>query len=574
MARHALYVPTRGWDLSFLPEPFRSMSARSTDSSKFSEFHAASKQSVQLHAYTINSVLNYWKGVGSDIALIDIGGGAYATETELVTGETALFVLYPNGQCKGAIRSSAGRHEPIKPLARDSSLDTSFIFLAVLAQLSSVSVKTKDTLASARTAGSLPPDDLIYLSDALEGVLNGGQVKVVMPGGNIDLLTAQTIDTGALNGTVICGQPKVLNQRKAASVSGTMQFSKAMAEFAEWRKRRTWTEEERELIPTFPDDYPVMPETMKICRRYVGTHEDKRPMLNFMWRGVTSYGKSTGVELMAALLDMPLLRVTCHTTMETQDFLSNIVPVSKTGKCKEFPSFDEIAYDPESAYLSMTGEEKEGVTPEECLATYGELCAAKASQGGGSLFKQVESNFVRALEHGYLLEIQECSRIKDPGVLVGLNEYDRPGALIPLVDGSFVRRHEDAMVIYTDNVGYASCRSIDPSVLRRMAIIIDSNTIPEDVALSRVVYNTGFDDESLLKKMYDVWDKVREFCADHDITEGSISLSELERWAQCVMADGYGNIKENCEECVVSKATSVPEEQADIVSSVLAVHLT
>ena len=130
------------------------------------------------------------------------------------------------------------------------------------------------------------------------------------------------------------------------------------------------------------------------------------------------------------------------------------------------------------------------------------------------------------------------------------------------------------MVIYTDNVGYASCRTIDPSVLRRMSIIVDSNTIPEDVAISRVVYNTGFDDESLLKKMYDVWEEIRTFCADRDITEGSISLSELERWAQCVMADGYGNIRENCEECVVSKATSVPEEQADIISSVLAVHLS
>ena len=74
--------------------------------------------------------------------------------------------------------------------------------------------------------------------------------------------------------------------------------------------------------------------------------------------------------------------------------------------------------------------------------------------------------------------------------------------------------------------------------------------------------------------MYSVWREVQNFCQDHDITEGSISLTELERWAQCVMADGYDNLMENCEICVVSKATSVPEEQEEIKSSVLAVHLT
>lgn len=574
MAKHALYVPTQGWKTSDLPLPFTNMGS-GNNPDFFSEFHSPAKQTVTPHAYTIKAALVHIAAESSKIGLVCFAEGAYATEVELSTGETALFAIYPNGQCKGAIRSNAGRHEPIKPMGKTDAFDTTFIFLALLQKLSELSPKVSDVLATARTNG-LTLDNAYYLSDALEGALNDGKLKATMPGGNIDLLTAQTIESGALSGTVLCGKPKILrlNRGKLNNSTGVMQFSDAMAEFADWRKRRTWTEEEKLLIPTFPDDYPVMPETMKICRRYVGTHEDKRPMLNFMWRGITSYGKSTGVELMAALLNMPLLRLTCHTTMETQDFLSNIVPVSKAEEIGGLPTFNEIACDPESAYLAITGEEKEDVTPEECLAAYGEACAARASKGSGSLFKQVESNFVRALERGYLLEVQECSRIKDPGVLVGLNEYDRPGALIPLVDGRFVRRHEDAMVIYTDNVGYASCRSIDPSVLRRMAIIIDSNTIPEDVALSRVIYNTGFADEGMLKKMYDVWEEIRTFCADRDMTEGSISLSELERWAQCVMADGYGSLKENCEECVVSKATSIPEEQADIISSVLAVHLS
>lgn len=50
----------------------------------------------------------------------------------------------------------------------------------------------------------------------------------------------------------------------------------------------------------------MMPETLKIARRFVNSRNNKRPMNNFLWRGITSYGKSTGVEMVAALLHTPL----------------------------------------------------------------------------------------------------------------------------------------------------------------------------------------------------------------------------------------------------------------------------
>lgn len=83
------------------------------------------------------------------------------------------------------------------------------------------------------------------------------------------------------------------------------------------------------------------------------------------------------------------------------------------------------------------------------------------------------------------------------------------------------------------------------------------------------MYNTGFDDSQLLETMYDTWKGVQEHCADKDITEGSVSLSELEMWAQAVKADNYGNVRENCIDCVVACATSVPDEQKEIISSVI-----
>ena len=267
-----------------------------------------------------------------------------------------------------------------------------------------------------------------------------------------------------------------------------------------------------------------------MARRYVGSRAAKRPMVNFMWRGVTAYGKSTGVEILACILHMPLLRVTCHSNMETQDFLSDFVPNTDT-----------------------TGAEK----------------------GSGEVprFKHVESNYVKALEHGYIVEVQEISRIKDSGVLVGLNEYDRAGAIIPLVDGSHARRHANALVIYTDNVGYNSCRPIDPSVIRRMAFIIDSYDLPKEKALARLELNTDVHNQQILEKCYNVWEKIREFCYDKGITNGSISQSELEMWVMAVKIDDYSNYRQNCIECVISKATNDMEEQEEILSSVVDLYL-
>lgn len=580
MSIHPLFDAQDGWDTSRLPAPFNALTARSSNQDTFSEFHDARRAYTTLHAGIVTAIAELCKGDDSSIALVKIGNNVYATEQELPDGRTALFRLQENGACHGAIKELSGRYTML-PTINDPNapFDTAPIFLAILAQLVDKSEgarqKLENTVATYVKDKLFVADNFYYLCDAVYFGIKANAVKATMPGGNIGMLTKQMVKLGAANGTPLCGKPKELCQAVATgNAQTTLTFGNAVKQFAEWRDSMSWTAEEEALIPVFPDDYPVPPEAMKIASRYVGTHGNKRPMVNFMWRGITSYGKSTGVELMAAMLHMPLLRVTCHSTMETQEFLSNLIPVSQ-GKAfsGELPTFTEISFDPATAYEKLTGKEDENATPDMCLEAYANAVASKASNGSGSYFKQVESNFVTALAKGYIVEVQEISRIKDAGVLVGLNEYDRPGAIIPLVDGSFVRRNENAMVVYTDNVGYGSCRPIDPSVLRRMSFIIDSYDLPKKDALDRVVYNTGFDDKALLDKMYDVWTKIQEFCVDRDYTDGSISVTELEMWAQAVMLDNYDNLYENCIDCVVAKATSVPSEQKEIIASVLAVHL-
>ena len=578
--KHPLFLSQRGWDLKQLPADMKGMDTQSSDPDCYSEYHDGAAF-TRVNAFVARAIDAYCKRSSSDtngLALVKIGDGSYAAEHLKSDGSFIIFQINANGKCQGAVRQPSGRFEAIPTIgSKSNEFDCTAIFLCLLMRICEESSNAKQTLemeeATFAATGAYDEKGIYRLCDAVYYSMKSNQLKCNMTGGNVELLTQSAISLGTLNGTVVCGTPQVImDQPSQNPSSGKVTFVEAKKKFSAWADAQSWSEEEKKLIPVFPDDYIVMPETMKLCSRYVNTHGDKRPMVNFMWRGITSFGKSTGVSMMAALLNMPLLHVTCSSTMEVQDFLSNIVPVGdrdRTVMSGSLPSFEDMSFDPVSAYFEMTGMEKEDATPQECLEVYGRKVAESSGDSGSRLFKQVKSPFVTALEHGYIVEVQEISRIKDSGVLVGLNEYDRPGSVIPLVDGGTVTRHPNAVVVFTDNVGYASCRDIDPSVLRRMAFILDSYTIPKADALERVVYNTGFADMDMLENMYEVWEKIQAHCADKDITEGTVSLTELEMWAQCVIADGYSNTKENCIDCVVAKATSVPEEQAEIISAVV-----
>ncbi len=596
MSSHSLNVQRSGWQPDHFPAEI-TWAASSTEKATVSSLHGTASRTM-LNGYAVKAIVEYVKGQvdpqAASIALVDTGGMTYSTEMALDDRNLMVSTMScPSAQSNTmTLRASivtigvdpsgtTYSYMPVPTLTKSTDIQLAPIFMCLLAQLLRLSADVRndmDVVLSGYTAtSSFDSVELEFrrLCDAMTGSLDSGFVSVTVPGNNIDMLVKQAVEFGSLAGTVMFGTPQILMGSVSIVPQGrSLTFAAAKKKYQAFAKTHQWTEQERQLIPVFPDDYMVPEEALKIADLYVNTREDRRPMNNFMWRGTTSFGKSTGVELLAGFLDIPLLRVTCYTSMETQDLLSNFVPDTSHGSFTgELPSFMEISADPASAYLAMTGEEKDDATCDECLEVYGQAVAAKSQENAGARFIHVESNYVRALTHGYIVEVQECSRIKDPGVLVGLNEFDRTGAVIPLVDGSFKRRNPNAMVVYTDNVGYASCRPIDPSVLRRVAIIIDSYELPKDKVLDRVRYNTGFKDSAALEQMYDVWLAVQDYCKEHDISDGTVSVSELEMWVLATKVGGMSMLKENCRICVVAKATAERSEQDSIMADVVDIRL-
>jgi len=529
-------------------------------------------------------------GESQDVyTVMNVGKDHYASEIELTDGTIRVTsISFQNGLASSAdvILNGNGTLRPAQsdPLTTNGEYDTRGIMLCCLQYIFD-SMRERQDMAEVCESGcfskeacmqmfhdhsdqgTISEDRLRLLCNALSLTIQygieSGDIKVTIPAnGTLSMLTRSQID--AMTGTVVDGKPRVLKIQKPSAV--TMTMAEAKQEFSAFASRFQWTPSEQAMIPVLSEDMVVPEEAMKIARRFVATWNDKRPMKNFLWRGVTSFGKSTGVDAIGAMLGIPVVRVTCNTNMETGDFLSSFVP--DTGVRSDVPDLDfsDIAYDPEGTYEMLTGQPSDTVSAEECFDTYLRMVRECTSSGGG--FRRIESNFIKGLMKGYLVEVQEASRIKDAGVLVGLNEFDRPGAILPLVDGTFARRSENAMVIYTDNVGYDSCRPIDPSVLRRFSFVIDSLELSEDRVMQRLKYNTGCTNEGLMGRLYDIWLRIQQYCKDNEITDGTVSVTELEMWLRLVMLDGETSIRENCQDAVISKATNDPSEQAAIMGSI------
>lgn len=411
---------------------------------------------------------------------------------------------------------------------------------------------------------------------------------------------------------------------KKVSIGNThITISEAKDEFSVYTAHRHWSADELNMIPQLPDDMPVMPEVLRMAKRIVQTKDEPIPVKNLMWRGETGIGKSTGMKQLACLLNIPLVVQACFPSMEAQDFRSILVPAAKQNtpfsadtattvpqtensllqkaihylndnpdtrdrllsNTKEF--FLLALVDQDAAEKDILGESTNLPLEDLCSlftevqsfyqsATYTAKIAEMQDQlkADGKVlerkepaFIHVPSPYMQALIKGYLVEIQEASRIRDPGVLVSINDYECPNARIQLMDGSVAHRHSDALTIITDNVGYAGCRSLEQSVIRRQALIIDNSSLSKTALLERVKRNTGVTDTKLLDTAYTLWLTVKEYCEKNSITEGSVSPVELERFVQAIKFDGEDSIAENLNDCIISKASSSVDDQRDIRSA-------
>lgn len=417
--------------------------------------------------------------------------------------------------------------------------------------------------------------DNLYRRIESAPTLGAAGISISIPnGGNIQRFSKLNLDKGLYNpANVIYGNFEILKvgaaPKTAASVVKHEDF---VGKFS--FSSRTFSAEERLLIPDLPSWYILPPEVVEVCEYAQKTTASQAPMRNFMMRGPAGTGKTEGARAVAAGLGLPYMFLTCAADFDKFDFVGQFVPATNGASGQsglpQFPSLDDIRMDPGTAYAMLTGEYLDDVTEEDAyqmlIAKVGEHAAAEAALAAGEKketgFRYVDTPFIQALRKGYVIELQEPSIIANQGVLVGLNGLLDNSKAIMLPTGEIIRRHPDSIVIITTNTDYVACRPMNQSVLSRMDLIIDMDEPEKDILVRRVSGITGCSDMGVLSLMAEAMGDIQMKCRAEAITDGSCGMRELISWVQSFMI--CGNVMSAAAKTVLSSVSSNPDNRDEI----------
>ena len=365
---------------------------------------------------------------------------------------------------------------------------------------------------------------------------------------------------------------------------------------------RTLSALELSLIPKLPEWYIIPPEVVDICKHAQKTTGRPMQMRNFLLRGPAGTGKTMGAKAIAAGLGLPYMKYTCSANTEIFDFTGVIFPetdavstgsseldrereilksmggisYANVAKLMRLPDLDDMDYDPAGVYQALTGVENLAATVQDCMSVVLEKVTEKVQalskraenrQSSGQNYTYVETDFVKALKHGYLVEVQEPSTIIQPGVLVGLNSLLEQEGSITLPTGEIIRRHPDTVVIVTTNVSYEGCRSMNQSVVDRMSLVKDIELPEPEVMVQRAMAVTGCADEYLVSQMVQVVNDMADYCRKNSITDGACGMRSLIDWV--ISAEISGDPYLSAKYTVISKATADEEDREALITTIL-----
>ena len=185
----------------------------------------------------------------------------------------------------------------------------------------------------------------------------------------------------------------------------------------------------------------------------------------------------------------------------------------------------------------------------------------------GKDFIFVETDFIKAIKNGWLIEIQEPTVIVQPGALVALNSLLEQEGSITLPTGKVIQRHPDCVVMITTNASYEGCRDLNQSVISRMNLVFEVNTPTKEILMERAKNITGFKDDVTLESMVDVLLDIQEYCHKKDITDGVCGPRELYDWIYSTMitTDPLASAIPT----VINKATTNKEDRDLLIESIL-----
>lgn len=357
---------------------------------------------------------------------------------------------------------------------------------------------------------------------------------------------------------------------------------------------RVLTKEEEALVPIPSKSFKYAQWMMTLAQDVQESSEFEEPFRVIMLYGPSGTGKTQACGGLAYLWNRPKLTWSSDPDSDEFKLVGTIMPNTEGGekierelnldemaKLLSLPTFDDIDFDFESSYEKLFEKKPTKYsTPAEC---YKELTQRiMKSNINNKDFVFVKSNIIRALENGWVIEIQEPTVIKRASVLVALNamlECDCKETTITLPTGASITRHPEAIVIYTTNRDYAGCLDLQSSVLSRIDCIRRVPNPEEDVLVSRTMAKTSCKDKTALGKMAKVINAINDYCRKKGIADGVCGPREFQNWvkkAMIIEKRNNGDNKSLSEDSICKAACStlfehisqVDEDREDVITAV------
>lgn len=435
---------------------------------------------------------------------------------------------------------------------------------------------------------------------------NPAHIKVEIDrAGNLNRVSSVHIESGTFTPKeVVVGEFTIFASTGPATVIGK---ATVLVEHSDFEGKyslgaRSFSALEESLIPKLPSWYIIPKEVVDICKHAKATTGKPTQMRNFLFRGPAGTGKTMSAKAVAAGLGLPYMKYTCSAGTEIFDFVGQVFPntdgmgtsnheiakeretlramggitYENVAKLMKLPDLDDMDYDPAGVYQKVTGKAKTDATTQDCMAEVLQKVVDKIAELSkpdenvsekGQTFKYEETDFLKALKYGYVVEIQEPTTIMQPGVMVGLNSLLEQGGSITLPTGEIIKRHPDAVVIVTTNVTYEGCRSMNQSIIDRMSLVRDVELPSAEVMVQRAMSVTGATDELLISDMVRVVNDMADYCRKNNITDGSVGMRSLIDWI--VSTEITGNVYESALQTVISKATAEDEDRHSLITTIL-----
>lgn len=321
---------------------------------------------------------------------------------------------------------------------------------------------------------------------------------------------------------------------------------------------RSFSTIERQMIWQKPASHRTSSVELRIAAEIKENWEDPEMKIsNILLEGDAGSGKTQLAKALSADLQLPYTKVTCFADMDKSDVFGALLPVVDSDEEEDQALIDAINQtDTLNAVLKVIKDhyQVDDELAKQKLADFVQRIDEQKSET--VRYKYYPSEIVRAIEKGYLLEIQEPTVIRDASVLVALNSALEPNGLLNLPTG-VVPRHADCVIIITTNRNYQGNRPLNESLRDRMQHAEKMDLPTLEVMVERAIGKTNIQEPELLAKMAEII-RLLDETAKANAIKGVAGMRSYFYWAN-TWKQGQ-DVLESLYPKVLYKLTTDPEE--------------